>query len=152
MVQNPWSESLETIDVPMVIDEPLSLPSEPLRVFVVDDEFNIASTLQLILRHHGFEATAFTGPLEALEAVLAQAPDLLISDIAMPQISGVDLAMRVREAAPACKILLFSGESSSSSHLEAARAMGHSFEVLSRPLHPAELLKRISKLTASATQ
>jgi CheY-like chemotaxis protein len=150
VVQNPWSETLETIDIPVAIEEPLSLSPEPVRVFVVDDEFNIASTLQLILRHHGFEATAFTGPLEALEAVLTQAPDLLLSDIAMPQLSGVDLAMRVREIAPACKILLFSGESSSSSHIDTARAMGHSFEVLSRPLHPVELLKRISKLTEGA--
>ena len=147
VVAEAWNEILDPAAIPELTTAPVPLPPVPLRVFVVDDEFNIASTLGLILRHHGFDATAFTGPLEALEAVEAHAPNLLISDIAMPQLSGVDLAIRVQELAPDCRILLFSGEASSAGLVEAARVRGHSFEMLSRPLHPAELLKRIQRMT-----
>jgi CheY-like chemotaxis protein len=146
VVAEAWNEILDPAAIPELTKAPVALPPVPLRVFVVDDEFNIASTLGLILRHHGFDATAFTGPLEALEAVEAHAPDLLISDIAMPQLSGVELAIRVREIAQDCKILLFSGEASSAGLVEAARVRGHRFEMLSRPLHPAELLKRIQRM------
>ena len=143
----PENETLDSAAIPQLTKAAVMPQPVPMRVFVVDDEFNIASTLALILRHHGFDSTAFTGPLEALEAVAEQAPSLLISDISMPQLSGVDLAIRVREIARDCKILLFSGDASSTSLVEAARGRGHSFEMLSRPLHPAELLKKIQRMT-----
>lgn len=64
---------------------------QPL-VFVVDDEDVIASTLAMILRSQGgFEAGAFTMPLDALEAAQLYAPDLLISDVVGPALSGIDL-------------------------------------------------------------
>jgi DNA-binding response OmpR family regulator len=149
-VAEDWNETPDAALIPELIDTPAPVPPAPLRVFVVDDEFNIASTLGLILCHHGYEASSFTGPLEALQAVIMQPPDLLISDVAMPQLSGVELALKVRAYAPGCKILLFSGEPSSVELVEAARADGHTFELLPRPLHPAELLKRIQKLTEEA--
>lgn len=62
-------------------------------IFVVDDEAVIASTLAAILRLHGYSATAFTSPLEALAAAQLDAPDFLVSDVAMPVLSGVDLAI-----------------------------------------------------------
>jgi CheY-like chemotaxis protein len=66
------------------------------RVFVVDDDMLIASSLAAILKLHGYSATSFTSPLEALAAVLVSAPDLLISDVAMPGLSGIDLAIQIK--------------------------------------------------------
>ena len=68
------------------------MSSNPVpRVFVVDDEPVIASTLAAILRMNGFSARFFTCPLEALAAARSESPDLVISDVAMPGISGIDL-------------------------------------------------------------
>src|ERR1035438_2000723 len=67
---------------------------QPL-VFVVDDEHMIASSLATILRHLGFDATSFTDPLAALKAAHSQHPDLLITDVVMPQLSGIELALQV---------------------------------------------------------
>src|SRR3984885_2350010 len=53
-------------------------------IFVVDDEPVIASSLAAILQMNGFSARFFTCPLEALTAARSIAPDLLISDVAMP--------------------------------------------------------------------
>jgi len=87
----------------------VSQPRNHHRIFIVDDEHVITSTLAMILRNQGFEATSFTEPLDALEAALCEAPDLLISDVMMPRLSGIELAIEVRKHCPECKVLLFSG-------------------------------------------
>lgn len=113
------------------------------RVFVVDDEPVIATTLGVILRQQGFEAHSFNLPLEALQAAREKAPDLLISDVVMPLLSGIELAIQLREFCPNCKVLLFSGQAATAGMLESARAAGHDFEVLAKPVHPTDLLKKI---------
>lgn len=119
-----------------------------LRVFVVDDEDVIASSVAMILRlHGGFHATSFTDPLKALEAMRAEAPDLLVTDVLMPRMSGIELAIQLRQVCPDCKILLFSGQAATADLLEAARSKGYSFELLLKPVHPADLLASIRSLT-----
>jgi len=122
-------------------------PHTKPHAFVVDDEHVIATTLAMILRQHGFDATPFSEPLKALEAARTQAPDLLISDVVMPRLSGIDLAIQIREQCPDCRILLFSGQAATVHMLEAAKAGGHDFELMSKPVHPTDLLKRIRKAT-----
>jgi DNA-binding NtrC family response regulator len=125
-------------------------PRKQLRVFVVDDEFIIASTLGLILRNKGFESVSFNGPLDALEAARSLAPDLLISDVVMPGFSGIELAIRLQAQCPNCKVLLFSGQTATAGLLEAARAKGYNFEILSKPVHPTDLLKKIAEAMGKA--
>lgn len=120
--------------------------SEP-RVFVVDDQQVIASSLATILRHYGFNATSFTEPVEALKSARSEVPDLLISDVSMPQTSGIELAIQVQRSCPDCKVLLFSGQAATTDMLAAARAGGHQFELLLKPVHPKDLLKRIQEVT-----
>jgi DNA-binding NtrC family response regulator len=120
------------------------------RVFVVDDEYFIASTLATILCSQGFDATSFTEPLEALRAARADSPDLLISDVVMPVVSGIELAVRILQLCPDCKILLFSGQAATSSMLEIARTNGHNFEVLTKPVHPSDLLRKIREAVSSS--
>ena len=118
------------------------------RVFVVDDEDIIATTLAMILRlQGGFYARPFTRPLDALEAARQDPPDLLISDVVMPALSGIDLAIQLREHCPDCKVLLFSGQAATAGLLESARARGYDFELVLKPVHPSELLTKIRNLT-----
>jgi DNA-binding NtrC family response regulator len=120
------------------------------RIIVVDDEPVIASTLAIILRQVGFDVTSFTEPFEALKAAKLEAPDLLISDVVMPELSGVDLAIQMQESCPNCKVLLFSGQSATAGMLDAARANGHNFELLLKPVHPKDLLREIEKVTGES--
>jgi DNA-binding response OmpR family regulator len=113
------------------------------RVFVIDDEQLIASTIAIILQQNGYDARAFVNPIEALEEARSFAPDLVIADVVMPGMSGIDLAIRLKEASPACKVLLFSGQAETSDLLESAQALGHDFVVVAKPVHPTELLARI---------
>src|SRR5580698_2850004 len=79
--------------------------------YVVDDEKIIAQTLALILNAAGFRAIAFIDPLEVIQVAQAVTPDLLISDVVMPRMNGIDLAIQFRTLCPDCKVLLFSGQS-----------------------------------------
>ena len=115
-------------------------------VFVVDDEHVIASSLAAILKLHGYSATFFTSPREALAAARSIAPDLLISEVAMPSISGLDLAIQMRAQYPTCKILLFSGQPATFDLLEDARGKGHDFDLLLKPILPTELLFEVGKV------
>jgi DNA-binding NtrC family response regulator len=118
----------------------------PWRVFVVDDERVIATTLAAILQLNGFVADSFVRPFDALDAARLKAPDLLISDVVMPDISGVELAIQIKEICPDCKVLLFSGQAATADLLLAAREQGHDFQLLSKPVHPTELLAQVGKL------
>ncbi|WP_254059684.1 response regulator [Granulicella sp. L46] len=116
-----------------------SLPS----IFIVDDEQLIGETLTMILQKSGFAARFFTDPLEALVEVRKQAPDLILSDVMMPKLSGVDLAITIKNECPDCKIMLFSGHAQTLDLLSVAREKGYDFNLLAKPLHPADLLRHI---------
>ena len=118
------------------------------RIFIVDDEPVIASSLAAILRLSGFSARFFTSPREALVAARSESPDLVISDVAIPDISGIDLAIQMRAQHPNCKILLFSGQAATSDLLEGARAQGYDFRLLQKPVHPSVFLAEIGALPA----
>jgi DNA-binding NtrC family response regulator len=129
----------------------MATPLKQHRVFVVDDEDVIASSLAMVLRFQGgFHARSFNNPTEALDAASSDPPDLLISDVVMPGLSGIELAVKMRALCPECKVLLFSGKASTVDMLESARDNGYDFELLSKPVHPGDLLARIRNLTESS--
>jgi CheY-like chemotaxis protein len=113
------------------------------KIFVVDDETVIADSLAAILKMRGYDAAAFYDGLAALSACESSAPDCIVTDVMMPKMDGVELAMKVRERFPACRILLFSGQAATLDLLQAAGASGECFEVLAKPVHPSELLARL---------
>jgi DNA-binding NtrC family response regulator len=115
----------------------------PKTIFVVDDEAIISNTLSMILRQSGFNATPFSSPKKALEAISNREPDLLLSDVLMPEMSGVELAIQFRKIRPNCKVLLFSGQAATSDLLTTARSQGYDFDLLEKPVHPADLLAKI---------
>jgi DNA-binding response OmpR family regulator len=119
------------------------------RVFVVDDDRVIASTTAAILQLSGYDARSFVSPLEALEAARSAMPDLVIADVVMPGLSGIDLAVRLKAQCPTCKILLLSGRAETGDLLAAALKQGHDFQVLAKPIHPRDLLAPIKGLDAS---
>jgi CheY-like chemotaxis protein len=113
------------------------------RVLVVDDEHVIADTLAIILNQHGYEALAVYSGISAVEQARALSPELIISDVFMAEMNGIEAAIRIREFLPGCKILLFSGQAATADLLENARAQGHEFEILAKPVHPQDLLAKI---------
>jgi CheY-like chemotaxis protein len=141
---------------PMLNSKIISLSEVPLEncsaiteigkpvVLVVDDERIIADTLSMILSKSGYEVlTAYDGA-SALELGAEAAPDLLITDVMMPGMTGIELTIAFVQAVPECKTLLFSGQAATMDMLEEARTAGHDFTVLSKPVHPTDMLRRVS--------
>jgi CheY-like chemotaxis protein len=113
------------------------------KVLVVDDERVIADTLAIILNQHGYDASAVYTGTGAVERARNDRPDLIISDVIMPDMNGIEAAINIRKFLPACKILLFSGQAATANLLESARAQGHEFEILAKPIHPQDLLAKL---------
>jgi len=114
------------------------------RIYVVDDEHVIATTLAIILTQNGFDALAFGSAKEAMAAAEALPPDLLLTDVVMPDMNGIELAIQFRQKFPECKVLLFSGQAATNNLLEEAKSAGYDLELLSKPVHPQDLLAKLS--------
>ncbi len=121
-------------------------------VLVVDDERVIADTLSSILEKSGFAVmTAYDG-ISALKMAARVRPRLLISDVVVPNMCGIDLAIAVRQAVPDCQVILFSGQESTAHLLSTARLAGHNFVTMSKPVHPSESLARVTARSAVRKQ
>jgi len=114
------------------------------RVLVVDDEAVIADTLAEILSLSGFPAIAAYDGNGALGAALLQPPEMLITDVALPGMNGIDLAITVKRVYPDCKILLFSGHATTADLLVTARKAGYQFTLLTKPVAPLDLLATVA--------
>jgi CheY-like chemotaxis protein len=116
-------------------------------ILVVDDERLIADTISEILVQHGFVAfKAYSGE-EGVLLSQALRPEIVLSDVLMPRMSGIDMAIRIREVLPATRIVLFSGQATTAELLRQAAAAGHSFELLAKPIHPEELVEKIKEMS-----
>jgi CheY-like chemotaxis protein len=120
------------------------------RILVVDDEQITADTLALIFEQHGFNAKAVYSGEEAVKAAMDYLPDIVLSDIIMGPMNGLDAAILIAGALPGCRILLFSGQHATVERLLAAKKEGPSFEVLPKPIPPEVLVEKM-KAAARAT-
>jgi DNA-binding NtrC family response regulator len=111
------------------------LNAQQFRIFVLNDDPTIAQTTSQILRLQGFDATAFTAPRHLLEYCRESLPNLVISDIVMPHMTGFELAEFLKVMQPQCSVILFTGQAGAADLAKLAVDQGHVLEVLSKPLH-----------------
>ena len=123
-------------------EAPAAAPTKR-KVLVADDEQVIANTLAIILNQAGFEARAVYSGEKAVEALDDFQPDMLITDVIMTGMTGIEAAIATQAKLPSCKILLFSGQAATADLLEKAREDGHEFEILAKPVHPTDLLAKL---------
>lgn len=122
--------------------------SPKFRVLVVDDDRVIASTLSQILRLSGYETDTVSSGEEAVSTAAKRKPDILITDVVMGGITGIEAAIRILDFIPACLVILISGQANTADHLAGACRNGHQLEILSKPVHPKVLLERLATFTA----
>lgn len=119
--------------------------SRRTKILVADDERVIADTLGIILSQAGFDVTAVYGGAEAVDKARAWPPDLFLGDVVMPDMNGIEAAIRIRAMYPRCRVLLLSGQAATSDLLLEARRHGHQFEIALKPIHPRQLLSLLEQ-------
>lgn len=116
------------------------------RILIVDDERRIADTSALILQAQGYQtAVAYDGASGLLRCREFH-PDLVLTDVVMPGMSGIEMAIAIHGEFPGCALLLISGQAATADMLDSARREGHSFELLAKPVHPTVLLQRVAEI------
>lgn len=111
-----------------------------LRVLVVDDEAVIADSLATIFRNRGFDVTCAYSGYGAVQTAKRLEPDVMISDVLMPGLNGVDAALSIFPDLPSLRFVFVSGCSGFQEELVAARDRGLPFIYLEKPVSPKFLV------------
>ena len=109
-------------------------------LLIVDDEIAIAVTLVQVFTNNGYEARFALSAEDAISIASEWPPELAIIDVALPGMSGVDLAIHFSSHFPDCRFMLFSGHPDTAAILEQAAKAGHVFQVIAKPVRPEALI------------
>ncbi|HSG48391.1 MAG TPA: sigma-54 dependent transcriptional regulator [Longimicrobiales bacterium] len=121
--------------------------SEKPKVLVVDDELGILNTLEILLRREGFAVTTASSGREALERLDESIPDVVLTDIKMPGMSGLDILAHVRELDPEVAVILMTAQASLKTAMDAVNQ--GAFYYLQKPFANDELLGLLRRATES---
>jgi DNA-binding NtrC family response regulator len=102
------------------------------RVLIVDDEKNIRRTLGMILRGEGYRLREAESGEEALSRLEEAPADLVLLDVHLPGVDGIEVLKRIKQQDPATSVVMISGEATVSAAVEATRA--GAFDFLEKPL------------------
>lgn len=112
-----------------------------LRVLLVDDEEEFITTLAERLSLRGVQSMVILDGREAMEAVENQAPHIVILDMMMPYIRGIDILKSIKARYPHVHVIMLSGNSNAND-LEEVKELG-AFDSLSKPLRLDDLLQKL---------
>lgn len=124
-------------------------PAHPVkRILLVDDEEALRDSVAFFLTSSGFEVSTASNGKQALEACEAQRPDLVITDLIMPDMEGVETIVRLREDFGDLPIIAMSGgwQAAEVDLLELATELGAT-QVLAKPFDCDDLLVAVSRCT-----
>src|SRR5690349_19960804 len=93
--------------------------SQQPSILVVDDEMGILDVLRILLKGEGFEVTTAQGGKAGLEALKGSPPDIVLTDIKMPGVSGTEILSAVREQDPETPVILMTAQASPQSAIQA---------------------------------
>jgi two-component system response regulator HydG len=105
---------------------------------VVDDESGILDTLRILLRNEGFEVTTAQGGKAGLEQIRTGIHDLILSDVRMPQVTGLDILNAAREQDPMTPVILMTAQASLQSAIQAVNS--GAFYYIQKPFSNDELV------------
>jgi CheY-like chemotaxis protein len=113
------------------------------RILIAEDDSAVREFVSRALRHQGHDVTAVEDGLHALERMAADSYDLLITDIVMPGLDGIALALKAGKDYPAMKILLMSGYASERQRAHNLDALAH--RIIAKPFTLAEICAAVAE-------
>ena len=127
-------------------DQPKTRPG--LRVLLVDDEELFRETLAKLLRRRGLEVATASDGEAALAVVQEQAPEVVVLDLRMPGMDGIETLRRIKRHRPDTRVVMLTGHGSVDAGVDALRAAA--FDFLLKPVGPDQLVEVI--LAAAAPE
>jgi len=118
------------------------------RVLLVDDEEDFASTLAERLRLRGIETRVATNGEQAVELILDDPPQVVVLDVMMPGMSGLEVLRRIKREYPAMPVILLTGMGTKKDAVEGTRLGAHDY--LMKPLQIEQLIDKIGEALKSA--
>ncbi|ADH85358.1 response regulator [Desulfurivibrio alkaliphilus] len=112
-------------------------------ILLVDDDAKVLKAVKAILEAEGYPLEACHDPLAALQAFKVGNYDLVLSDIKMPEMSGIELLSKIREQDPDVPVILHTGYAELSSAVEAVKK--EAFDYLLKPVEPEMLIKAVER-------
>ena len=118
-------------------------------ILVIDDNEHILKMMCALLNRSGYTVFSAMNGVQGLKAYYAHTPDLVITDLIMPDKEGLEVIMELTRQEPRPKIIAISGEGrmGPQSYLPMADALGAD-HVLEKPFHPDELMDSVERLLA----
>ena len=110
-------------------------------ILVVDDEEAIVSSLSSILQDEGYEVSVAKSGAEALKTYMADPPDLMLLDIWMPDMDGLETLRRIREFVPTAQVMVMSGHGSIETAVKAIK-LG-AYDYIEKPLSLENVTLRV---------
>jgi two-component system cell cycle response regulator CpdR len=117
------------------------------RILLAEDDHDMRHFLTRALEKAGHEVTSFAEGLSAFEQVKSTTFDLLLTDIVMPEMDGIELARRAAEIDPGLKIMFITGFAAVALHPD-SRAPKEA-KVLSKPFHLKDLVSEVERMIAA---
>ncbi len=116
-------------------------------ILVTDDEDSVRDFVERALNYAGYAVITATNGAEALERLQEQKFDLLLTDIVMPELDGIALALKAAKDYPDMKILMMSGYANQRQRAHNLDVLAH--EVISKPFSLEEITRKIQKTLES---
>jgi len=111
------------------------------KVMLVDNEEGLCRMMEAVLSDNGYAVTAFTRSFEAAESFQAGQWDLLVTDIKMPGMDGLELLQKVKQKDPAIPVIMVTAYATVEMSIQALRK--GAYDMLTKPFEPEELLYRV---------
>lgn len=116
------------------------------KILLAEDEASVSVFVERALGHAGHEVKSASDGLAAVAALAAERFDLLLSDIVMPRLDGIALALKAGKDYPAMKILLMSGYASERQRAHNLDALAH--RIIAKPFTLAEICAAVEETLA----
>lgn len=117
-----------------------------IKILILDDEPDMAENVRRIVEAAGYDALVETDGLRALDAVERERPELVLTDLRMPDIDGLAFLERVKSRHPEIAVIVFTGYASAHCEVEAIKKGASDY--FSKPFRPDEVVLRVEKALA----
>jgi DNA-binding response OmpR family regulator len=121
-----------------------------VRILIIDDDQAVRDSTQMILNVHGYQACVASGGQEGLNRLTHEQFDIVITDVLMPAVDGIETIREIRKHHPSTKILAMSGGDRSARYdsLISAHTLGAD-QIMRKPFHEDVLLTIIRELAGT---